>query len=268
MGKGLLRWEIHQRQMSHFRAPPLPREEKARRRQAFRDLFEPELKARGFLQAGKGFWRVREEGFVQYVLFTHFRSTPTWQFIGCGSEWSLMHHAREVLLGKPYIRWYGFAEPTGLQRFTGLEDPVLKTETLFDMTDDFDKGLRLEYDRFLTHALPLLEAPCSCEAYAQKPPTLIPRALAWMYLRRWEEAQEALESRIAFEEAQAREHGGSCFTEAIQAYSSLLEQLRRGEYAQADALVRQAEEYVYKDLTSVSKRLAKQFRFRDGHVPE
>lgn len=266
MGKGLLRWEVHQRQMSHFIAPPLPPEEKARRRQAFRDLFGPELKDRGFLHAGKGFWRVREEGFVQYVLFTHFRGTPAWQYVGCGSQWSLMNHAREVLLGKPYLRWYGFAEPETLQRFTGLEDPVLKTETLFDMTDDFDEGLRLEYDRFMTHALPLLEAPCSCEAYAQKPPALIPRALAWMYLRRWEEAQEALEARIAFEEAQ--ESGSSCFTQAAQAYRSLLEQLRRGEYSQADALVRQAEESVYADLASVSKRLAKQFRFRDGHIPE
>lgn len=256
MGKGLLRWEIHQRQMNHFIAPPLPPEEKARRRQAFRALFGPELTARGFLPAGKGFWRTREEGFVQYVLFTNFRGTPTWQFVSCGSEWSLMHHARDVLLGKPRHRWYGFAEPFTQLQFTGLVDPALRADTLFDMTDDFDEGLRLEYDHFMTHALPLLEAPCSCEAYAQKPPVTCAKALAWMYLRRWDEAQEALAARIPFEEAQ-----GS--TEVAQAGRDLLEQLQRGDHARAEALLRQAGEYVQADLASVSKRLAKQFRFRD-----
>ena len=135
-------------------------------------------------------------------------------------------------------------------------DPALRADTLFDMTDDFDEGLRLEYDHFMTHALPLLEAPCSCEAYAQKPPVTCAKALAWMYLRRWDEAQEALAARIPFEEAQ-----GS--TEVAQAGRDLLEQLQRGDHARAEALLRQAEEYVQEDLASVSKRLAKQFRFRD-----
>lgn len=244
--------------------------ETTRCKQAFAELFGPELTARGFVRHRNEFWRMRENGHVQ-SLSCH--PSPFMKFMSCRIEWLPSYHGTAALCGAPYTRRFGgFRDGIieSLQEFVARHDPSAPVQgNLGDMVMDFDEWLQSQYELLMTHALPILERPCDCQIYIDQEKWGCGKALALMYMRRWDEASAELEARIAWYAelaAKARAAGwpeNADDAQMAQVCRILLQQLRRGDHAGAEEILRCMDERACQDMTAFSKRLGAQYRFRD-----
>lgn len=244
---------------------PVTRNEKTLRAQAFAELFGPELTGNGFIRHRNNFYRVTEDGFVQSVCFA--QGSPL-RFIHCDILWVPGRHGVNALLDAPFERSMGtevgkVLEP--LQSFISTRDPQAEVGgNIPDMTMGFDAWLRRQHELFVKYALPILNRPCDLQEIAGSDRITLRKVLALLQLQRWDEAEEALTALHAAYAEEAEKYRGADDHAAnmTKAAETLLDDLRSGDRASAEAFVRRAQEHARQDVTAFSKKLGAQFRCR------
>lgn len=250
-------WERHLRVLRRC-GISLSADERRRRTQAFCDMFGPVLLEHGFVKARGCYWRIHGEDYVQYVALKNERGTPAIHYIACDSEWGLWRMADAVMMPSDYspLNWYStaFCFLNTLQSFVGACN---RAETigygLFDYVDDFDEGLALEYQRFVSDALPKLNQKSTVEDFACLERTSCSGILACIMTKRYPEALhlvDSLEPLNRNDERIVRLHQ--------ERTSDLRKYLVENDEAALQHIVAQCKDALRNDLAKVSKRLSNQ----------
>lgn len=256
------RWEQHERAIKRCGISLSP-DEKRKRTQAFLDKFGPILLDCGFVKARGYYWRLQSHDYVQYVGLKNARGIPAMHYIACGSEWGLSRIAEGIMIPSVFAPQFWYSTPTfsgeTLQRFVGACNRAESIGYgLFDEVDDFTEGLELEYERFVSDALPQLNHVSTVEDYYCSISDYVSRTrcagiLACIMTDRCTEALQLLESLtpISIDGNNSVLH---------QEQKALLHQyLMAHDEVATNNIVALCKAALYKDLAKINKKLVSKF---------